>query len=248
MESEENRTRVSLAFHSPWKSLARFPHFHRPDDDLTFTNHKPKGAFSGGSLRSRLQAHSSMRKCCQCSAVSPGRRGCSIRRLRCGGRQFCERDLLFRVLFQPRAEDPHRRTVVTVAGSGQYPFGYWADPRDGRKATESAVNAASLALDGEGNLYPSDPGRVSRSPCSMDGILHQAQVLEEGYSSIWTGPATSSPARQPGCVSWRCLRRRPAPRHISLSFPRAASSMPPAGGLLPPSLRTTRAAKATDLS
>ena len=54
---------VSLASHSPWKSLARFPHFHRPDDDLSFTNHRPKGAFSGGSLRSRLQAHSSMRKC-----------------------------------------------------------------------------------------------------------------------------------------------------------------------------------------
>src|SRR5258708_7942948 len=32
MESEENQNQVSLASHSPWKSLSRFPHSHSPDD------------------------------------------------------------------------------------------------------------------------------------------------------------------------------------------------------------------------
>jgi len=32
MESEENQTQVSLASHSPWKSLSRFPHSHSPGE------------------------------------------------------------------------------------------------------------------------------------------------------------------------------------------------------------------------
>jgi hypothetical protein len=77
MGSEENRTRVSLASHSPWKSLARFPHFHRPDDDLTFTNHKPKGAQrriaslppSGSFFNEKMLSNGT--PTAQCRAVSP---------------------------------------------------------------------------------------------------------------------------------------------------------------------------------
>ena len=32
MDTEENRRQVSLGAHSPWKSLARFPHFHSRDE------------------------------------------------------------------------------------------------------------------------------------------------------------------------------------------------------------------------
>jgi hypothetical protein len=32
METEENRKQVFLGYHSPWKSLARFPHSHRRDE------------------------------------------------------------------------------------------------------------------------------------------------------------------------------------------------------------------------
>src|SRR6266496_1569337 len=85
MDAEENQNQVSLRVHSPWKSQkARFPHSHRPDDEARGKVeiqkqdfHFPTGSIplfqtkdktkerrpGGGSLRSRLQAHSSMRKC-----------------------------------------------------------------------------------------------------------------------------------------------------------------------------------------
>jgi hypothetical protein len=33
VDAEENQKQVSLRAHSPWKSLMRFPHFHRRDDE-----------------------------------------------------------------------------------------------------------------------------------------------------------------------------------------------------------------------
>src|SRR5688500_6389982 len=75
--------------HSPWKSqTARFPHSHRRDEAVEkwkaqkqafhfptpllplfiFQSERRPG---GGSLRSRLQAHSWMRICCNCSNASP---------------------------------------------------------------------------------------------------------------------------------------------------------------------------------
>jgi len=61
MENEENQKQVFLPSHRPWKSLARFPHFHRADDCSPSQNEnkktKPKGApcyrptfFSSGSF------------------------------------------------------------------------------------------------------------------------------------------------------------------------------------------------------
>src|SRR2546430_6240925 len=70
MEREENQNQVSLSSHSPWKSLSRFPHSHSPDHCLIPNERSPRG----GSLRSRLQAHSSMRKCSYHAA------GCSPRK------------------------------------------------------------------------------------------------------------------------------------------------------------------------
>src|SRR5437762_1943998 len=66
MESEENQTQVSLPSHSPWKSL-RDSHIPTAPTTSPFTKKQPKKRRPcGGSLRSRLQAHSSMRKCCAC--------------------------------------------------------------------------------------------------------------------------------------------------------------------------------------
>src|SRR2546425_947583 len=63
MESEENQTQVSLPSHSPWKSL-RDSHIPTAPTTSPFTKKQPKKRRPcGGSLRSRLQAHSSMRKC-----------------------------------------------------------------------------------------------------------------------------------------------------------------------------------------
>src|SRR6266446_4787520 len=59
MEREEDQNQVSLSSHGPWKSLSRFPHSHSLDHCLIPNERSPRG----GSLRSRLQAHSSMRKC-----------------------------------------------------------------------------------------------------------------------------------------------------------------------------------------
>src|SRR5215216_7200550 len=80
MESEENQTQVSLASHSPWKSLSRFPHSHSPGEARKSGKRKStfptfpltvfciyktnqKGGPAADRFRSRLQAHSSMRKC-----------------------------------------------------------------------------------------------------------------------------------------------------------------------------------------
>ena len=87
MDTEENQRQVFLSAHSPWKSLARFPHSHRRDEamekwkaqnrafplshgttiDMDTESRKRPG---GGGSRP-LQAHRSIRKCCStvvCSA------------------------------------------------------------------------------------------------------------------------------------------------------------------------------------
>lgn len=43
MDAEENQEQVSLRAHSPWKSLPRFPHFHRPYS--AWKSGKPKAGF-----------------------------------------------------------------------------------------------------------------------------------------------------------------------------------------------------------
>jgi hypothetical protein len=66
VENEENQTQVSLPFPRPLEIATRFPHSHRPYGFCVsnLQNQIKKGDPGGGSLRSRLQAHSSMRKCC----------------------------------------------------------------------------------------------------------------------------------------------------------------------------------------
>src|SRR6202171_311235 len=67
-ENEENQTHVSLLSHRPWKSLLRFPHFHRAGYGSLFSSEndkkKPqKGAPHCDRLISSLQAHPWIRKC-----------------------------------------------------------------------------------------------------------------------------------------------------------------------------------------
>jgi hypothetical protein len=65
-KTRKTKTRFPFVSHSPWKSLSDS---HIPT--ATAASYVPKlskpnpkeGGPSGGSLRSRLQAHSSMRKC-----------------------------------------------------------------------------------------------------------------------------------------------------------------------------------------
>ncbi len=70
MESEENQKQVSLTFHRPWKSLLRFPHFHRADYGSSSLKNKKERSSQLPARLTSVQAHSSMRICCQ-SASRP---------------------------------------------------------------------------------------------------------------------------------------------------------------------------------
>ena len=64
-KTRKTKTRFPFVSHSPWKSL-RDSHIPTAPTVLvsqTFKTKFKKGDSGGGSLRSHLQAHSSMRKC-----------------------------------------------------------------------------------------------------------------------------------------------------------------------------------------
>jgi hypothetical protein len=64
MESAENHKQVSLSFHRPWKSPLRFPHSHRADGLPLSLKTKPQRSSLFPVRLTSVQAHSSMRICC----------------------------------------------------------------------------------------------------------------------------------------------------------------------------------------
>ncbi|HKW97213.1 MAG TPA: hypothetical protein VJN43_05730 [Bryobacteraceae bacterium] len=86
--------------------------------------------------------------------------------------------------------------VTTVAGNGSYPLYYTRfDNRDGSKATAVALNADSLALDANGNLYIADSYSRVIWRVATDGILHLvAQYNGIASSGVNDRPRSTDPS------------------------------------------------------